>query len=233
VLGELHDAGGRIQIPGFYDAVVDPDAETLRQWRELGLDEEGFLGGIGVSASSGEQDRPFLERLWSRPTADINGIWGGYTGAGSKTVIPSQASAKVSFRLVPDQDPDAVLAGFRTFIAERLHPGCSFELHTHNGSPAIKVPTDSPYLQAARDALADAYGSQPVNIGCGGSIPVVGEFKSVLGIDTLLMGFGLEDDRMHSPNEKFELACFDNGMKAHAALLSRMQALGAKRNAAE
>ena len=233
VLGELHDDQGRIQVPGFYDAVVDPDPDTLRQWRDLGLDAEGFLGGIGVAASSGEQDRAFLERLWSRPTADINGIWGGYTGAGSKTVIPAQASAKVSFRLVPDQDPDAVLAGFRTFIAERLHPGCSFELSALHGAPAIKVPTDSVYLQAARDALADAYGRAPVDIGCGGSIPVVGEFKSVLGIDTLLMGFGLEDDRMHSPNEKFELACFENGMKAHAALLERMRALGAERAAAE
>jgi acetylornithine deacetylase/succinyl-diaminopimelate desuccinylase-like protein len=233
VLGDLHDDRGRIQVPGFYDAVVDPDAETLRQWRELGLDEEAFLGGIGVPAASGERDRPFLERLWSRPTADINGIWGGYTGAGSKTVIPAQASAKVSFRLVPEQDPDAVMAGFRTFIAERLHPGCSFELTLMHAAPAIKVPTDSPYLEAARAALADAYGRQPVDIGCGGSIPVVGEFKSVLGIDTLLLGFGLEDDRMHSPNEKFELACFDNGMKAHAALLARMRALGAQRDAAE
>ena len=233
VLGELHDAQGRVQIPGFYDAVVDPDAETLRQWHALGLDAEAVLGGIGVPAASGEQDRPLLERMWSRPTADINGIWGGYTGAGSKTVIPAHASAKVSFRLVPDQDPDAVLAGFRTFIAERLHSGCSFELNTLHGAPAIKVPTDSPYLEAARSALADVYGKPPVNIGSGGTIPVVGEFKSVLGIDTLLMGFGLDDDRMHSPNEKFELACFDNGMKAHAALLSRMQALGAKRAAAE
>ena len=233
VLGALHDADGRVQVPGFYDAVVDPDAGTLRQWHALGLDAEAVLGGIGVPAASGEQDRPLLERMWSRPTADINGIWGGYTGAGSKTVIPSHASAKVSFRLVPEQDPDAVLAGFRTFIAERLHPGCSFDLNTLHGAPAIKVPTDSAYLQAARAALADVYGKTPVNIGSGGTIPVVGEFKSVLGIDTLLLGFGLDDDRMHSPNEKFELACFDNGMKSHAALLARMQALGAGRAAAE
>jgi acetylornithine deacetylase/succinyl-diaminopimelate desuccinylase-like protein len=232
VLGDLHDAQGRIQIPGFYDAVVDSDAETLRQWHELGLDADAVLAGIGVPAASGEQDRPLLERMWSRPTADINGIWGGYTGAGSKTVIPAKAAAKVSFRLVPEQDPDAVTAGLRTFVAERLPAGCEFDLHVHMGSPAIKVPTDSPYLKAARAALEDVYGKTPVNIGSGGTIPVVGDFKRVLGMDTLLMGFGLDDDRMHSPNEKFELACFENGMKSHAALLARMQAMGARRDAA-
>jgi acetylornithine deacetylase/succinyl-diaminopimelate desuccinylase-like protein len=130
---------------------------------------------------------------------------------------------------VPRQDPDAVLAGFRTFVTERLPAGCRFDLEVLHGAPAIKVPTDSPYLEAARAALADVYGKPAVDIGSGGTIPVVGEFKSVLGIDTLLLGFGLDDDRMHSPNEKFELACFDNGMKSHAALLHRMQALGAGR----
>lgn len=225
VLGALYDDRGQVTVPGFYDEVVDPGPETLAQWRALNPDEQAFLAGIGVDQASGEVDRSLLEKVWSRPTCDVNGIIGGYTGAGSKTVIPSQASAKVSFRLVPHQDPDKIVEGFRRFVADALPASCTFDLHVHNGSPAFKVPTDNPFLDAARKALADVYGCEAVLIGSGGSIPVVGEFKSVLGIDTLLMGFGLDDDRMHSPNEKFELACFERGMKSHAALLNRVREL--------
>jgi acetylornithine deacetylase/succinyl-diaminopimelate desuccinylase-like protein len=233
VIGGLHDARGRIAIPGFYDDVVEPDADTKAQWDALNPDAAALQAELGVDALSGESDRGLLERMWSRPTCDVNGIIGGYTGAGTKTVIASQASAKISFRLVPDQDPERLVAAFRQYVADTLPAGCRFDLTVHNASPAIRVPTDNPYLDAARHALADVYGKPPVLIGSGGSIPVVGEFKSLLGIDTLLMGFGLDDDRMHSPNEKFELACFENGIKSHCALLDRIQALAARRNAAE
>ena len=229
VLGRLHDEQGRVTLPGFYDAVVEPDPETLAQWQALNPDESAMLNSIGVEEVSGEAGRNVLEKVWSRPTCDINGMIGGYTNAGQKTVIAARGSAKVSFRLVPNQDPESVAAAFRTFIAANMPAASQWELKAGHGAPAFRVPTESPYLKAARAALSDAYGRAPVNIGSGGSIPVVGQFKSILGMDTLLLGFGLDDDRMHSPNEKFEMRCFENGMKSHAALLdrlARMQAVG-------
>src|SRR6185437_16224745 len=137
-----------------------------------------------------------LERLWARPTADINGIWGGYTGAGSKTVIPAEASAKVSFRLVADQDPEEVFKQFRRFVTDRLPPGAMAEFASHARSPGIEVNVDSPWVRAGEEVLAAEYGKPAVMIGCGGSIPVVTSLKNVLGIDTLLMGFGLDDDQV-------------------------------------
>ncbi|RDD61880.1 dipeptidase [Ferruginivarius sediminum] len=233
VLGGLHDEHGRVAIPGFYDDVVEPEAETRRQWDALSADEQAFLAGVGLDTPSGEAGRSLLEKVWSRPTCDINGAIGGYTGAGAKTVIPAKASAKISFRLVPEQDPRRLAEAFRAFIAERMPAGCTWELTVDKGSPAFCVPTDSPYLQAAMDALEDVYGRKAVLIGSGGSIPVVGMFHDILGVDTLLMGFGLDDDRMHSPNEKFELKCLENGMKSHAALLERLRTMGRARKAAE
>jgi acetylornithine deacetylase/succinyl-diaminopimelate desuccinylase-like protein len=224
VLGGLHDDQGRIAIPGFYDAVKEVDSATRRSWTALGADEAAFLRSVGVDAPGGETDRSVLEKVWSRPTCDICGAIGGYTGPGAKTVIPSEASAKISFRLVPDQDPDTIGELFRRFVADRMPAGVQWHLDVHKGAPAFEVPTDSPYLRAAGEALEQVYGKQPVLIGSGGSIPVVEQFKRILGMDTLLMGFGLDDDRMHSPNEKFELTCFERGMKAHAALLDRMRA---------
>jgi acetylornithine deacetylase/succinyl-diaminopimelate desuccinylase-like protein len=154
----------------------------------------------------------------------VNGIWGGYIGAGAKTVIPAQASAKLSCRLVPDQDPHKVLAGLKRFIEERLPPDFTYEIEEHGLSPAIRVPTDQPYLRAARRAASSVFGREPVLIGCGGSIPVVGSMQRLLGLDTLLIGFGLDDDRVHSPNEKFELVCFERGIRTHIALLGELAA---------
>lgn len=222
ILGALHDDSGRIRVPGFYDDVTEPGAQELATWQSLDVDEAAFLESVGVDAGAGEVDRGLIERLWSRPSGDINGLIGGYTGAGAKTVLPAQGSAKVSFRLVPDQDPERIIAGLRTFIDEHTPPGCRCELTVHSAAPAIRIPTQSPYLTAARDALKTVYGRDPALIGCGGSIPVAAWVRDVLGFDTLFMGFGLEDDRMHSPNEKFELVCFENGMRAHAALLARL-----------
>jgi acetylornithine deacetylase/succinyl-diaminopimelate desuccinylase-like protein len=224
VLGQLHDAEGRVQIPGFYDDCEDLGAEAAA-WAGLGFDERGFLAGIGLTEGRGEAGRSLLERVWSRPTCDLNGLWGGYTGPGSKTVIPAKAFAKLSFRLVPGQDPARVLAGLQAFLAARTPADCRFEVTQLGAAPALRVPTDSPYLAAAERALARTFGRAPVRVGMGGSIPAVGSIKRLLGTDALLMGFGLTDDRVHSPNEKFELACFRQGMRAHALLLAELAAL--------
>lgn len=223
VLAHLHDDDHRVTIPGFYDDVRELPAEQRAGWEALGFDERAFLSGIGVEGGSGEIGRSALERLWSRPACDVNGLYGGYTGEGAKTVIPAHGSAKVSFRLVPEQDPERIVEGFRAFLDSHTPPGCRIDLQVHSAAPGIRVPTDSVYLQAARGALEDVFGRPPVLMGCGGSIPVVAWVRDVLGIDTLLMGFGLDDDRMHSPNEKFEFVCFERGMKSHAAFLERIR----------
>lgn len=224
VLGALQDNQGRVQVPGFYEDVVEPSEEELAAWRALNMDDAGFLASAGVTTSGGgETDRSLLERVWSRPSCDINGIIGGFTGNGAKTVIPREASAKVSFRLVPDQDPDRIIEGLRRFIDDHTPAGCSIEMTVHSAAPAIRIPTESHYLKAALSALDQVYEHEPVLLGSGGSIPIAAWARDILGIDTLLMGFSLEDDGMHSPNEKFEVTCFHRGMRAHAALLEQLR----------
>jgi acetylornithine deacetylase/succinyl-diaminopimelate desuccinylase-like protein len=226
ILAQLIDEHGVVQVPGYYDDVIPPGKAELDQWTALGFDETGFLGEIGLTAPSGEAGYTTLERLWSRPTCDVNGMWGGYTGAGSKTVIPSHASAKISFRLVPGQDPEKILTGLRAFLDARMPKDFRYEITTFGKSPAIRVPTDSRYLGAVLGGLGDVYAKAPVLIGAGGSIPVVGMIQQELGFDSLLVGFGLEDDRVHSPDEKFEVACYRNGIRSHAAILGRLAGLG-------
>ena len=221
ILGELQDANGRIQLPGFYDRVKPISNAQRAQWDALHFDEAAFLGAIGLGKPAGERGYSALERLWARPTADINGIWGGYTGAGSKTVIASEASAKVSFRLVADQDPDEVFAQFQRFVNERLPEGAAVLFQSHSSSRGIEVNTDQPWVRAALDVLGEEYGRPAVLMGCGGSVPVVNALHRVLGIDTLLLGFGLDDDQVHSPNEKFEQRCFHKGIRSHARLLAK------------
>lgn len=226
LLGGLHDAEGRVQVPGFYDGIEDPSAEELAMWRDLGFDEAAFLGGVGLKTPMGEAGRTALERLWSRPTADINGIWGGYTGEGSKTVIAAQASAKLSFRLVAGQEPMAVLDGFRRFLEERKPADARIELRHFGASPAYRVEPGSRFLRAALDGMGDVFDRPAVLVGSGGSIPVATYVRKELGYDSLLVGFGLEDDRIHSPNEKFELRCLHNGIRSHVAMLGRFAGLG-------
>jgi acetylornithine deacetylase/succinyl-diaminopimelate desuccinylase-like protein len=225
ILGQLHDANGRVQVPGFYDDVAELSAEEARQHAALPFDEAGFLGSAGISAPIGEAGRSTLERIWTRPTCDINGIWGGYTGPGAKTVIPAEARAKVSFRLVPNQDPVRILEALRAFVAARTPADCRTEIVSHGGSAALRIPTESPFVQAASRALNRAFGRPPVLIGMGGSIPAVEAIRRLLGMDSLLVGFGLADDRVHSPNEKFEVRCFQRGILTHAALLAEFAAL--------
>ena len=221
ILGDLQDENGRIQLPGFYDSVAAVSNSQRAQWDALGFDETAFLGGIGLTTPAGERGYSALERLWARPTADINGIWGGYTGAGSKTVIAAEASAKVSFRLVANQDPDAVMEQFKQFVTDRLPPGATATFADFARSPGIEVDVDSPHVRQALDALADEFGKPALLMGSGGSIPVVTSLRSILGIDSLLMGFGLDDDQVHSPNEKFEEACFHHGIRSHVRLLAK------------
>jgi acetylornithine deacetylase/succinyl-diaminopimelate desuccinylase-like protein len=224
ILGELHDERGRIRLPGFYEGVPETSAEQRAAWQALNFSEHDFLAGIGLSVPVGEKDRSALERLWARPTADINGIWGGYTGPGSKTVIPAEAHAKVSFRLVPGQDHAKVFESFQAFVRARLPADARAEFQVFSSSPGIEVPMDSRFIRAAQAALAEEYGRPAALIGCGGSIPVVSQLKEILGLDTVLMGFGLEDDQVHSPNEKFELACFHGGARSHARLIAKLAA---------
>ncbi|MBC7636333.1 MAG: dipeptidase [Acetobacteraceae bacterium] len=221
-LGQLTDDQGRIQVPGFYDGITDISAGKANQWASLGFDESKFLGDIGLSVPVGEAGRGALERLWARPTVDICGIWGGYSGPGTKTVIAAEASAKVSFRLVPGQDPEAVQQGFIAFMKARVPADAKLEFTTFGTSPGLEMNTDSPFMQAAQAALTDEYGRPAVMIGCGGSIPVVDTITRELGMDSVLMGFGLDDDQVHSPNEKFEVRCFQQGLRSHARLLGKL-----------
>ena len=225
VLGQLHDDRGQVQIPGFYDDVVETPKDQLASWKALGFDEARFLGGIGLKTPSGEGGRHVLERLWSRPTCDINGIWGGYTGAGAKTVIAAEASAKLSCRLVAAQDPERIVAGIRSFFEARTPPDCRWSISLFGQSPGISVATDSPYIRAAKAGLKQIYGKETVLMGAGGSVPVVGWMQDILGLESVMVGFGLEDDRIHSPNEKFELRCLKNGILSHAAILARLAAI--------
>lgn len=221
-LGQLKDADGRIRLPGFYDGVREVSAAQARQWAGLRFDEGRFLHAIGLSVPYGEAGRTPFERLWARPTCDINGIWGGYQGPGSKTVIPAEAGAKVSFRLVPGQDPDAVVEGFKGFMQARVPDDAKLSFEVFGAGHGIEVPTDNRFVQAAAAALQQEYGRPAAFIGCGGSIPVVETLQQELGLDTVLMGFGLEDDQVHSPNEKFEVRCFHKGTRSHARLLGML-----------
>ncbi|KQU50340.1 hypothetical protein ASG72_17110 [Bosea sp. Leaf344] len=229
IVAQLHDETGRITIPGFYDGVEEPTNQQKADWADLNLTEDEFLGQIGLKHSIGEKGRMLIEQIQSRPTCDVNGIWGGYTGEGTKTVIASQASAKISFRLVGKQDPQKIGEAFQAFVRERLPGDVTASFTAHGASPAIAVPAESPALAAARAALTEEWGRKAVTIGSGGSIPVVGDFKRLLGIDTLLVGFGLDDDRVHSPNEKYDLSSFHKGQRSWARILEALGAMKAGR----
>ena len=222
IIADIHDRRGRVALPGFYEGVSELPDDVAEQWQKLDFSEREFLGSVGLSEPAGEVDRSVLEKIWSRPTCDVNGIFGGYTGKGSKTVLPAQASAKFSFRLVGQQDPEKVLAAFRQFVHERLPLDCRVEFLSHGASPALQLPFSSEALVRARRALHAEWGKEPVLSGSGGSIPIVGLFKQDLGIDALMIGFGLDDDRIHSPNEKYEMSSFTKGTRSWARVLDAL-----------
>jgi acetylornithine deacetylase/succinyl-diaminopimelate desuccinylase-like protein len=225
MLAALKDADGRVQVPGFYDDIV-PLAEIERQqFRELPYDEADFKHQLGVDGLWGEAGFTALERRWARPTCDINGLTSGYQGEGAKTVLPARASAKFSFRLVPNQDPHKISKALKQFLAERLPPGIRMELVDHHGAPGIVVPLDSPYIRAAAAAIETGFGTAPVFIREGGSIPIVNTFARELDADVLLLGWGLNDDNTHSPNEKFSLADYQRGIRSSAYLWSELAGL--------
>ncbi len=222
IIADLRDADGRITLPGFYDGVAELPEEIAEQWRNLPFDGQKFLGDVGLSMPAGERGRSVLEMIWSRPTSDVNGIIGGYTGKGSKTVLPAEASAKFSFRLVGAQDPEKIAASFRGFVKARLPADCRAEFISHGASGALQLPFNSAALKRARKALREEWGKDAVLTGSGGSIPIVGAFKRDLGMDTLMIGFGLDDDRIHSPNEKYELTSFHKGARSWARILAAL-----------
>jgi acetylornithine deacetylase/succinyl-diaminopimelate desuccinylase-like protein len=219
ILADLRDADGRITIPGFYDGVPELPAALRSQWEQLPFDPSAFLGAIGLSLPAGEKGRSVLEMTWSRPTCEVNGMGGGYQGEGFKTVIPAEASAKISFRLVFDQDPHKVRAAFREFVRARVPADCSVEFFAHGAGSAIRFPIDAPAFGKTRAALTDEWGREAFFIGGGGSIPVTHELKNALGMDVVLAGFALDDDRIHSPNEKYELESFRRGVRSWARIL--------------
>jgi acetylornithine deacetylase/succinyl-diaminopimelate desuccinylase-like protein len=224
IIGDLHDAEGRVTLPGFYDGVAELPEEIAAQWRGLEFDETAFLKSVGVARPAGERGRSVIEQVWSRPTCDVNGIIGGYTGPGAKTVLPAQASAKISFRLVGTQDPEKVLSSFRAFVRERLPVDVRAEFVPHGASRALQLPFGSEALTRARRALQEEWDKEAALVGCGGSIPIVGAFKRDLGMDTLMIGFALEDDRIHSPNEKYAYSSFKKGSRSWVRVLAALAA---------
>lgn len=225
MMAAIVDDLGRVQIPGFYDDVRPLSDRERQQFVDLSFDEAKFKQLVGVDVLHGEEGFSTLERRWGRPTFDINGLTSGYQGEGGKTVLPSKASAKFTFRLVPDQDPKKIGASLEKFLREKLPPGIKMELKRGGGSPGAMVPLESPYVSAAANAIERGFGKRPVFIREGGSIPIVNDFKRILGADTLLLGWGLDDDNTHSPNEKFCLADFHRGIKASAYLWNELSKL--------
>jgi acetylornithine deacetylase/succinyl-diaminopimelate desuccinylase-like protein len=222
ILDGLRDENGRITLPGFYDGVGELPPAIKQQWDQLGFDADKFLGDVGLSIPAGAADRSVLEKIWARPTCEVNGISGGYTGKGFKTVIPSQAFAKISFRLVDKQDPAKIREAFRAYVRSMLPADCSVEFSPHGGSPGIRLPGDLPALVKTRQALTEEWGTECVTIGAGGSIPVAGDFQSVLGMDALMVGFALDDDRIHSPNEKYDISSYHGGIRSWARILAAL-----------
>jgi len=220
LLAQCKNADGVIQIPGIYDGVAAPARKELESWKSLPFHEDEFLRKeVGSSSLTGEPGYSVLERTWARPTLEVHGIAGGFTAAGAKTVIPATATAKVSLRLVPNQDPDAIVAEFRKFVAEKAPKGIAVTLRVLSSGPAILVDPSHPAIQVAARAFSEELGKPTVFTRSGGSIPVVGDFARYLGVPSILMGFGLPDDGLHSPNEKYSVANYYTGIKTIAHFL--------------
>jgi len=215
VIASLHDRNGKVTIPGFYDGVADLPKATRKQWQSLNFSDRKFLKEVGLSVPAGEKGKSVLEQVWARPTAEVNGIWGGYTGAGTKTVLPSKAHAKLTFRLVGKQNPAKVLRAFQKFVKAQIPRDCKVEFSGRGGnSPAFEIGEDNPWIVKSAAALREEFRRETVLMGSGGSIPICRSFKDILGMDSVLVGFGLNDDAIHSPNEKYNLASYRRGIRS-------------------
>ena len=220
IIASLHDDQGRVTIPEFYDGVPELKADVRADWQALDFNATDFLDAVGLSEPAGEQDKTPLEMIWSRPTCEINGIESGYTGRGFKTVLPSKARAKISFRLVGAQDPLKIRHNFRQMVTQMLPKDCTVTFEGHGASKASKMQTSHPVFNAARAALSQEWPQAAAFVGCGGSIPIAGHFQSILGMDSVLVGFSRDDDAIHSPNEKYDLRSFQKGIRSWARVLN-------------
>ena len=225
IVAAMHDARGRITIPGFYDGVKPIPPALRKQWEKLKFPARKFLKDVGLSVAAGEQGYSVLEQIWARPTAEVNGIFGGYRGPGAKTVLPAQATGKFTFRLVEGQNPKKVRKAFRDFVRARLPADCKVVFDGSGGeSTGISVAEETPWVEAAKTALKDEWGVSPVLVGGGGSIPVVESFKKHLKADSLLVGFGRDDDNVHSPDEKYDVESYHKGIRSWARIIAQLSA---------
>jgi acetylornithine deacetylase/succinyl-diaminopimelate desuccinylase-like protein len=222
LVASLHDEHGRVAVEGFYDDVRPISQDERNQFAALPFDEAAFLDELGVSAAHGEDGFSSIERRWARPTCDVNGIVGGYTGAGPKTIVPARATAKITFRLVPDQRPKQIIEAVRKHFDERAPAGVRLVFTDQHGCPGFVLDPNSPHVAAAKRAISHGFGTEPVLIREGGSIPVVESLKRLLGVDTLLLGWGQNTDNLHGPNEHFSLADFHHGIRASARLWAEL-----------
>jgi acetylornithine deacetylase/succinyl-diaminopimelate desuccinylase-like protein len=225
LVASLHDASGRVQIPDFYADIPTPTAGERERLRQLPFDEAAYLAEIGVAAPWGEPGFSTLERRWARPTCDVNGLTSGYQGEGPKTIVPAWARAKITCRLVPNQNPERIMASLERHLRSVLPAGVTLDFKAYHGCPGYAFDTDSPYMQAAHRAIARAFGVAPVLIREGGTIPVVESLRRLLGLDTLLLGWGQNTDNLHGPNEHFLLADYHRGIAASAYLWAELAAL--------
>ncbi|MFW6032543.1 MAG: dipeptidase [Phycisphaeraceae bacterium] len=222
ILGGLFDDSHRVTIPGYYDDVLPVSSEEREQWSRLEFDVDRYLQRIGASQPFGEAGYSTLERRWARPACDVNGLYGGYGGKGAKTVLPSFAGAKVSFRLAANQKPDRIAEAFKSWLTSHDTHGLTWKITEHGRAAPVATPTDSAWVAAATAAIEQSAGRKPVLVREGATIPVVAEFKDLLGLDSLLIGFGLNSDNIHSPDEHFGLDRYRLGCRTHAALLAKL-----------
>lgn len=222
LVSSLHDENGRVQIPGFYDEIVELTSDERAQFASLPFDEAKFFESVGVTCGWGEAGYTSTERRWARPTCDVNGITGGYQGEGPKTIIPSWARAKITCRLVPNQDPEKIIRSLEAYLKSKLRPGIEMQFVSDHGAGGLVFDPNSRYMAAAKKAIAAGFGREPVFIREGGSIPVVKTFQQILGVDTLLLGWGQNTDNLHSPNEHFSVADFHHGIHASARLMGEL-----------
>ncbi len=223
MIAALHDKNGKVTIPGFYQGVAPLPKATKKQWAKLKFNEKKLLASIGLKSLAGEKGYSLLEQTWARPTAEVNGMWGGYIGAGSKTVLPAKANAKFTFRLVGKQNPQKILKAFQAFAKKHMPKDAKITFSGKGGgAPASEVPENNAYIIKSAAALKEEWGREAVLMGSGGSIPIVRHFKDILGMDSVLVGFALNDDAIHSPNEKYNLTSFQRGIKSWVRIIGEL-----------